>query len=225
MLNTIPAYVTLIFIATVFLTLWLFVKSTRNKITVPIVCIAWLTITGLLAYKGFFKDTSALPPRFIFAVAPPLLSIILLFATSAGKRFINDVDLHNITLLSVVRVPVELVLYWLFLHGAVPELMTFAGRNFDILAGITAPIVYFVCFRGGGVSNRPLLLIWNFISLLLLLNIVINAILALPFPFQRFAFDQPNIAVLYFPFNWLPSFIVMAVLFSHLVAISRLTKK
>jgi len=103
--------------------------------------------------------------------------------------------------------------------------MTFSGRNFDILAGITAPIIYFVCFRDSAISNRLLLLIWNFISLLLLLNIVINAILSLPFPFQQFAFDQPNIAVLYFPFTWLPSCIVMAVLFSHLIAISRLAKK
>jgi hypothetical protein len=225
MLNTIPAYATAIFVATALITLWLFVKSTKNKTSVTIICIAWLTITGILAYNGFFKDTSGLPPRFIFAVAPPLLTIILLFATSTGRRFINNIDLPTITLLSIVRIPVELVLYWLFLNRGVPELMTFAGRNFDILAGITAPIISFICFKGRTISNKPLLLIWNFISLLLLLNIVINAILSLPFPFQQFAFDQPNIAVLYFPFTWLPSFIVMTVLFSHLVAISRLTKK
>jgi len=225
MLNTIPAYVTAIFIATVMLTLWLFIKSTKNKTVVTIICIVWLVLTGVLAYNGFFKDTSGLPPRFIFAVAPPLLVIILLFVTGAGRRFINNIDLRAITLLSIVRIPVELVLYWLFQNKAVPELMTFAGRNFDILSGITAPVIYFSWFSGSAVSNKRLLLIWNFISLLLLLNIVINAILSLPFPFQQFAFDQPNIAVLYFPFTWLPCFIVMVVLFSHLTAISRLTKK
>ena len=222
---TIPSHVTAVFIATVLLTLWLFVKSTKNKTIVTIICIAWLAITGALAYNGFFKDTSSLPPHFIFAVAPPLLAIILLFVTRPGKEFINNIDLRTITLLSIVRVLVELVLYWLFQNKGVPELMTFAGRNFDILSGITAPFVYFICFRGSTVTNKPLLLIWNFVCLLLLLNIVINAILSLPFPFQQFAFDQPNIAVLYFPFVWLPSFIVMTVLFSHLVAISRLTKK
>jgi len=45
----------------------------------------------------------------------------------------------------------------------------------------------------------------------------------LPFA-QLFAFDQPNIAILYFPFVWLPSFIVMTVLFSHLISIRRLVK-
>jgi hypothetical protein len=225
MLNTIPVYVTVIFAASVLLTLWLFVKSTKNRTIVTIICTIWLVITGVLAYNGFFKDTSSLPPHFIFAIAPALLTIILLFVTSAGRRFINNINLRTLTLLSIVRILVELVLYWLFLNKAVPELMTFAGRNFDILAGITAPIIYLICFKNGTVSNKPVLLIWNFISLLLLLNIVINAILSLPFPFQQFAFDQPNIAILYFPFIWLPSFIVMTVLFSHLLAIRRLTKK
>jgi hypothetical protein len=225
MLNTISAYVTTVFIATVLLTLWLFMKSLKNKTAVSAISVVWLAFTGTLAYNGFFKDPEGLPPHFILSVAPPLLIIILLFATKTGRKFINNIDLRTITLLSIVRIPVELVLYWLFLNKAVPQLMTFAGRNFDIIAGVTAPIIYFVCFRGSIASNRPLLLIWNFISLLLLLNIVVIAILSLPFRFQQFAFDQPNIAVLYFPFIWLPSFIVMTVLFSHLVSISRLAKK
>lgn len=103
--------------------------------------------------------------------------------------------------------------------------MTFEGRNFDIIAGITAPFMYFVCFNGAVVKNKGLLLAWNFICLALLINIVVNAVLAAPFSFQKFAFDQPNIAVLYFPFVWLPSFIVMLVLFSHLVVIRRLLKR
>ncbi len=225
MLNNVPAYVTAVFIATVLLTLWLFVKATKNKIIVTIISLVWLALTGVLAYNGFFKNTSGFPPHFIFAVAPPLLAIILLFVTNGGTRFINNIDLRTITLLSIVRIPVEFVLYWLFMNKAVPELMTFTGRNFDILAGITAPIVYFICFKDNIVINKRLLFVWNLISLLLLLNIVVNAILSLPFPFQQFAFNQPNIAVLYFPFIWLPSFIVMIVLFSHLIAISRLTKK
>jgi len=55
------------------------------------------------------------------------------------------------------------------------------------------------------------------------LNIVINAILSVPTPIQQFAFDQPNIAILYFPFTWLPCFIVPAVLLSHIVSIKKLT--
>ena len=64
----------------------------------------------------------------------------------------------------------------------------------------------------------------NFICLVLLLNIVINALFSAPSPLQKFAFDQPNIAILNFPFSWLPTFIVPIVLFGHLTSIRQLTK-
>jgi hypothetical protein len=57
-----------------------------------------------------------------------------------------------------------------------------------------------------------------------LFNIVLTAILSAPLPIQQLAFEQPNIAVLYFPFTFLPGFIVPIVLFSHLVVISKITR-
>jgi hypothetical protein len=224
MLETIPAYISAIFIATVLLTLYLFVRSTSNKTIVLIVSIVWLVLQGRIAYSGFYDDTETMPPHFSLAVLPALLGIVLLFVTREGRMFIDKINLRSITLLSVVRIPVELVLYWLYIHKAVPQLMTFEGRNFDIVSGITVPVIYFICFTNHTISNRRVLLVWNIISLLLLINIVVNAILSLPFSFQQFAFEQPNVAVLYFPFVWLASFIVMVVLFSHLVSISRLIK-
>ena len=53
---------------------------------------------------------------------------------------------------------------------------------------------------------------------------VANAVLSAPFAFQKFGFDQPNIAILYFPFIWLPCCIVPIVLFSHLVTIRQIIK-
>jgi hypothetical protein len=70
--------------------------------------------------------------------------------------------------------------------------------------------------------NRKIALIWNLVSIGLLLNIVINALFSVPSPFQEFAFDQPDIGLAYFPFIWLPAFIVSIVLFSHIVSIIKL---
>jgi hypothetical protein len=38
-------------------------------------------------------------------------------------------------------------------------------------------------------------------------------------PAQQLNFDQPNRAVLYFPYVWLPAIVVPIVLFSHLAAL------
>lgn len=154
---------------------------------------------------------------------PAILTITLLFATSKGREFIDSIPLKNLTFLNIVRIPVELILFWLFLNKTVPELMTFEGRNFDIIAGITAPfIAYFGLTKAK--LNRQIILIWNFICLGLLINIVVNALFSAPSPIQKFAFDQPNIAILNFPFSWLPTCIVPIVLFGHLTSIRQLLK-
>ena len=73
--------------------------------------------------------------------------------------------------------------------------------------------------------NYKLLLAWNLICLGLLSIIVTTAVLAIPTPFQQIGLDQPNIAVLYFPFNLLPGFIVPLVLFAHLQSIKLIVKE
>ncbi|MBL4624925.1 MAG: hypothetical protein JKY42_07285 [Flavobacteriales bacterium] len=126
--------------------------------------------------------------------------------------------------MSIIRIPVERVLWWLFLNSTIPEILTFEGRNFDILAGIMAPIIAYFGFVKGSISNK-FLLVWNVLSLMLLLNIVLNAMFSFPTVFQQFAFDQPNLGILYFPFFWLPSFIVPVVFFTHFVSIRQLLEK
>src|SRR6185503_18973565 len=165
----------------------------------------------------------ARPPRVIaFAVLPAVVLIATYFLLWRNN-FIDRVSLQTLTWLHVVRIPVELVLLWLFQAGLVPQEMTFEGRNFDILSGLTAPVVALIAFRGGR-ANRPLLVVWNLFALGLLFNIVAVAILSFPSPFQRFGFEQPNVGVAYFPFIWLPAIIVPAVLFAHLAALWQLAR-
>ena len=229
MLANLPFYVPLLFIFTTLLTVIFFISaiaknnSTKTVITALIIICIWLGIQTILALNNFYTVTNTIPPRFFLLVGPPLLVIIILFVTQAGRRFIDSLSLKILTQLHVVRIFVEIILLWLFLYKFIPKLMTFEGRNFDILSGLSAPLVAYFGFTKNELSKK-FMLAWNFICLLLLINIVINAVLSAPFPFQQFAFDQPNIAVLYFPFVWLPCFIVPAVLFSHLVLIRRLSK-
>ncbi|MBL7767013.1 MAG: hypothetical protein JNJ58_13005 [Chitinophagaceae bacterium] len=185
----------------------------------------WMLIQGFLAKANYYSEhLNRLPPTIvILGILPPLLFILGLFLSQSGRKFIDQISLLHLTILHVVRIPVELVLFGLYLHQAVPELMTFEGRNFDILAGLSAPFITWIVFSNSQ-PNRKLLLIWNLIGLALLLNIVIHAFLSAPFPLQQLAFDQPNIAILYFPFVWLPTVIVPLVLFGHLVAIRRCWK-
>lgn len=220
-MEQLPLYIPVVFITTTILTLFFLYKSSRSSRIVLVITLTWLAFQALTGLSGFYKHTGAMPPRFILALGPPLLTIVLLFITRQGRAWVDSWNLQWLTWLHVVRMPVELVLYWLFLYKQVPQLMTFEGINYDILSGITAPLMVWQGFRKHQ-PHKTLLLIWNFICLGLLFNIVIHAILSAPLPFQQLAFDQPNVAVLYFPYVWLPALIVPAVLLAHLVAIKRL---
>ena len=79
--------------------------------------------------------------------------------------------------------------------------------------GLSAPLIWWAYSRGH-VGRRGLL-IWNALALLSVLNAFGRAILSAPFRFQQFAFDQPTVAILVFPFVLLPAFLVPAVLFCH----------
>lgn len=220
---TIPLALSIAFIATTLITVLLFYKATANNKTILIVILAWLAIQSIPALKGFYANTEAAPPRFLLAVAPAVVAVLLVSLFSSAV-FINTINLQRLTLLHIIRIPVELVLLYLFHYKAIPQIMTFEGRNWDILSGITAPIVYYFVFIKRILSSKWLLW-WNVVGLLLLLNIVSIALLSAPFRFQQLGFGQPNVAVLYFPFIWLPCCVVPIVLFSHLVAIKKLTKQ
>ena len=227
MINNLPISISIFFGLTTFLTIYLFSKSVATPPqykTVLSVLIGWSILQMAISLTGFYQKTDTLPPRFLLAVVPTLLLIIALFITKNGKNFIENLDLKALTYLHIVRIPVEIVLFLLFQNGQIPELMTFEGRNFDIISGITAPfIAYFGFYKK--TLNPTIILIWNFICLGLLINIVINAALSVQTPLQQFAFEQPNRAILFFPFIWLPSVVVPLVLFAHLVVIKKLLEK
>jgi len=219
-MEQLPFYIPVTFILTALLTLFFLYKASKQSIALIGVAIGWLLLQGLLALRGFY--TQQLPsPRFLLLPGIPLLFLVVSQLLPKGRQFTGGFSLQWLTWLHTVRILVELVLFWLYQHKQVPRLMTFEGRNFDVLSGLSAPVVAYFAFRTP-VVNRKLLLVWNILCLGLLLNIVINASLSAPVPMQQFAFDQPNVAVLYFPFIWLPCFIVPTVLLAHVVAIRKL---
>lgn len=219
-----PFYTAILFGVTALTTLTLFCRAAKNPGTSMQISLVWIVLQIALALSGFYTYTDGMPPRFIFLIAPPLLSILFLFITKKGRLYMDGFDLGRLTLLHTIRIPVEFVLFVLSVYSFIPDLMTFEGRNFDILSGISAPLIYFLAFRKGKPKRR-LLIIWNLICLALLLNIVINAALSVPGPLQRQAFEEPNIAILYAPFNLLPSLVVPLVFLSHLISLRLLFRK
>lgn len=175
----------------------------------------WIIISGALAYSGFYANTAVRPPGFLMVPVIATGLSIYFYKITRGREI-------NTTLLIAVhtlRIPVELTLYKLFLQKQVPVLMTFEGWNFDILMGISA--VFLLCYIM--LSKRPtgtrFLIAWNVIGIIFLTIIVTIAVLSFPLPTQQLAFDQPNVALMKFPFVYLPAYVVPVVYLSHILTI------
>jgi hypothetical protein len=219
-MDHLPLPIICFFLLTTLLALTGFAKAVRGSKPVVFTSILWMCVQSIVALSGFYLMTKTLPPHLIFAIAPPLLVIASLFASKRGRQFIDGMDLKWCVLLHCIRMLVEVNLYWLFLYKQVPALMTFEAGNLDILVGISAPVIWWA-FSKGHIGKRGLL-IWNSFALLGVLNAFGRAMLSAPFRFQQFAFDQPTVAILYFPFILLAAFIVPAVVFCHLATFRKL---
>jgi hypothetical protein len=223
-MDKLPVFISLVFEVTTVLTVILFYKATeRSRITLVILA-SWLALQAVVGLSGFYTVTNTFPPRFLLLPLPPVIVIVGLFLSPRGRQYIDSLDTKILTILHTIRIPVEFVLLWLFMNNVVPQLMTFEGRNFDIISGLTAPAIFYFGYIKRRI-DRKLILLWNIICLGLLINIVVNAVFSVPFPFQKFGFEQPNIAVLYFPFIWLPACVVPLVLLSHLATIRQLLRQ
>ncbi|TDO20896.1 hypothetical protein [Pedobacter duraquae] len=219
-----PIYIYLTFGATAILGIWLFFKATQYSKPFLFGLLGWIAVQSTLAIAGFYNNTLTTTARFPLLVIPPILLLVSLFITKNGRAFLDSLDLPTLTIFHMIRIPVELVLFWLFVRGAVPEAMTFHGRNLDILSGISAPVIYYFGFIKKTLNN-PVMIGWNLICLALLLNVVSTAILSLPARFTQFGFGQPNIALGYFPFVLLPAVLVPLVMFATVAGIKQLLKK
>lgn len=220
-MENLPLFISIFFVLTVILTITWFYLASKSK-TFLAIAIGWAILQSIIALNGTYQNTATMPPPLmLYGVLPTLILIVSIFLTANGKAFIEKISLKTLTYFHSIRIAVEIILLLLFQHGTISKYMTFEGTNFDVFSGITAPIVAYLAFRK--TINKKLLLGWNILCLLLLLNVVITSIFAVPSPFQQIAFDQPNIAILYFPFNLLPTVIVPTVLFAHFAAIKKLT--
>jgi hypothetical protein len=219
-----PHYIGIVFIITTIITLWLLYRAAHYSKIVIVISLLWLAVQAAISLTGFYTVTNGVPPRFMLLLMPPTIFIMLFFLIKKGRGVIDSFDVKTLTLLHIVRIPVELTLFGLYLHKVIPEVMTFEGRNFDILCGLSAPFVYYFGYIKNILSQK-ILIAWNVICLLLLANIVVTAVLSGPFAFQQFAFNRSDFALLYFPFVWLPGYVVPVVLFAHLTAIRQLMKR
>ncbi|MEO6038908.1 MAG: hypothetical protein ABIQ93_10880 [Saprospiraceae bacterium] len=220
-----PLYIPITFTLAVATAVYCFYRASHSRLLL-FITLGWLGLQAALALTGFYINERTTPPHFLLLIAPVVLPILATFRFKKGRRFLDALDLRWLTLLHTARLPMDLVLYWLYQAEEVPWKITFAGCNFDILIGLTAPLVAWLAFGPKGTLRYPKwLLAWNLVGLALLLILATLAIASLPTALQSLSFQRPLVGILYFPYNWMPCGIFPLVFLAQLVGLRRLSIK
>jgi hypothetical protein len=181
-----------------------------------LVVIFWLALPAVLAGRGALDRYSPLPAPALVLAGLLTAGTVILAVSGFGARFATNLPLAGLVGYQAFRVPVEWLLHRLHAEGVVPVQMTYSGRNFDVVSGLTAAALGLWLLK----ARRPaawLVTAWNVLGFCLLANIVTIAVLSTPAPFRVFTNDPPNLLPSTFPYVWLPTFLVPAALFGHLV--------
>ena len=175
----------------------------------------------MLGYRGAIAGGLLGVPGPALLVVPLIAFVALFLARSPeAKQVALSIPLWLLLGAQTFRIGVELFLHRLWLDGMAPRMLTYEGANFDMIVGLSAPIVVWAYWRGR-IGERAALA-WNIVGLAMLANVALRALLTAPGPLNFLHAEIPNTAIGTFPFTYIPGFFAPLALVLHVLAIRAL---
>jgi len=196
------------------------VKKKTLRIRILIGLFVWVALVSTISILKILQNFSSFPPPMMIMLAISVVTILIITFSGTLKEILRHIPPHHLIRIQVFRVFVEILLWMLFLAELMPVQTTFEGRNFDIVVGLTAPLIAYF-FK----ENKKVMIVWNILGLGVLLNIVVVAILSLPLPFRYFMNEPSSAVVTYFPIVFLPALLVPLAYTLHFFSLRQLTGK
>jgi hypothetical protein len=183
----------------------------------------YLLLIGILALDKFFTDFTTTPPHIFFAIIPGFVGMLFIAFHPLTLKWIREIPQRWLIGLQSFRILIEIELLFLFKDGLIPKLLTFEGRNYDIVVGLTAPFVAWYVHREHRHDRGcpRFVAAWNILGLILLTNVVVHGILSMPSQFQVFTEPPGNIGMTLFPWIWIPTFVVPLAYLLHILSLRR----
>jgi hypothetical protein len=182
---------------------------------------AWMLVTYISAARGALRFDSR-PPTMMLVLAAVFVIAFAAGFSPFGKQLALGLSLAALVGLQAFRFPLELLMHRAYEDGLMPVQMSFSGRNFDIVTGITATVLGLVLWKRD--VPRWVVQLWNVMGILLLANILTLAILSTPMPFRRFWNEPANVWITRAPHVWLPAVFVLLAIMGHIMIARRLAE-
>lgn len=192
----------------------------RVALCAGLVIAAWMTLHWVLARSGvLLGPPTEMPPRALPYLAMTTAATVAVACSPVGRTIARNLSWPMLIRLQVFRIPIEMWLYQMWIHGHIPRQMTFVGWNVDVISGITAAALALYIGRRG--YSARLVLAWNILGLALLAVVVGIAVTSAPTPMKMF--EGPALTLVFeAPFNWIASVLVMTALAGHILVFRKM---
>jgi len=199
--------------------------TSRGRVSAPLavglIAVA-MSLEWILAASGTLQRWDQRPPPFMVMMAVLFVVTMAAALRGAGTRTAAATSFAVLIGIQAFRLPLELVMHEAARQGIMPVQMSYSGWNFDIVTGALA--IPIAIAAAAGRAPRWLILGWNLLGLLLLLNVVTIAIVSTPLV-AAFGAAHLNTWVADAPYVWLPGVLVPAALFGHVVMLGKLNRE
>ncbi len=177
--------------------------------------IAWMIYALLITQTSILRTFSP-PPRMPLLIILPIFALIFFFTSRRFfKENLSDIPKHFPVYIQSFRILVELLIFGAFLEGVFPQRATFEGLNFDILVGLSAPVIGYLIQKKR--IQRKGILAWNFTALGILSLTAFSFISS--YYFSNFASEEVKLQLLELPYLLLPSILLPFAIFYHVISI------
>ncbi len=181
----------------------------------------WLVATGAVAAAGLLEPAANRPPPNLVMALVGVFALCGLALTGPGRRMAKSISPHWVVGMQGFRILVEICLWMGAEAGLSPVLMSWHGRNFDVISGLLGLALGLVMARRA--VPRALVAGYHVLGLGLVLNVAGHAIAAMPGPLQViFGAENAPLFVTTFPYVWLPAVLVPLAIAGHVLGLRQL---
>jgi hypothetical protein len=171
--------------------------------TATVVLLLWFAAAVALSYAGAFRGTPSSQPTIEFGIFVPLLiGVVWLWRSAGAKRLLDAVPQSWLVGLQFYRV-LGAIFLLMYAQGRMPAAFALPAGAGDVAVGLLAPVVAIAYARR--VAGREFLVVgWNLLGLLDLVNAITTGFLTSPSPLQVLSLEAPNQLISEYPlvFAW-----------------------
>ncbi len=216
--------ITLVTITTYLLFLFSISFSSENKVQrsatwVGILVLLWIIFQSTLSLNRWYMDRKSAHLLFPFITTSCIALVVLFLPKISGWR--HALNLRFLVTMQLMRIPLEIILWWSADFKQSPSSLTVAFGNPDVIIAAMAPFALWLLGKKQKKTDN-LVLMWNYAGLISLLVLWMRILFSAPSTLQLTSFNAPNYLMVHFPGSWIPSVIIPILLFAHAVVIAQL---